>query len=131
MGYYTELSNNSTYAAKDTALANRLNGVNGHTVLGTLLVGNVQNIFSIGEQLAGRGKSKNSSYGPEPENDNSENTQEKIDNSRAFNKALTKFNKTPNKDTAKALEEALENCDTNTARDALKSCKKSLPTLFS
>lgn len=130
MGYYTEFSN-SSYAAKDTALTNRLNGVNGHTVLGTLLVGCAQNISSIGEQLAGKKGDGDSSYGPEPQADNVISVKEQANNRGVFNKAFGEFQKNPTRATAKALEDALMNCSTNTTREALKLCKQNYPNLFS
>ena len=45
MGYYTEISNNKEYAAKDVALYNRMNGVSGHTVAGVVLSQTLPSIF--------------------------------------------------------------------------------------
>lgn len=129
MGYYNDISN-SQYAAKDTALANRLNGVNGHTFLGAFLTGYVNNFLYIGQQLAGSGNSNDTVSGPAPETDTSA-TRTRITNQSTFNKALVAFNKNPNQANAKALQDAYRNCDNATAESALKTCKKNHPTLFS
>lgn len=129
MGYYNDISN-SQYAAKDTALANRLNGVNGHTFLGTFLVGNVNNFLYIGQQLAGNGKSNESVSGPAPEV-NTSASEERKNNAKNFRIALETFNKTPNKDNATALQNALKLCNNATNRAILDTCKKEHSGLFS
>ena len=60
MGYYTDISK-SEYAAKDTALYNRLNGVSGHTVAGVIATQLAPQLlqFTIGKILSGSDKTEN------------------------------------------------------------------------
>lgn len=125
MGYYTEISKSSTYSAQDTALYNRMNGVNGHSWLGATLAANTMNIFSMGVSIfGGQGTEKGDVTGPEPESDNN-NIVERNKNLSNFNQALSAFNKTPNKTTAEALKKAYE-VDPNDATFArcYKNCKE-------
>ena len=107
MGYYTEISN-SQYAAKDTALYNRLNGVNGHTFLGTFLVSNTTNIFGMAAQAIGNNWSeKGDVTGPETETDTVD-TDASSKNISNFTAAMKAFGKNPTKETAQALKKAYE-----------------------
>ena len=45
MGFYTEISNNKEYAAKDTALHNRMNGVSGHSAAGAIISQEAPGLF--------------------------------------------------------------------------------------
>ena len=99
MGYYTEISN-SQYAAKDTALYNRLNGVNGHTFLGTFLVSNTTNIFGMAAQAIGNNGSE--------KGDVTVDTDASSKNISNFTAAMKAFGKNPTKETAQALKKAYE-----------------------
>ncbi len=60
MGYYTEISNNKEYAAKDVALYNRMNGVSGHTVAGVVLSQTLPSIFmTLTTKIAERSQNEN------------------------------------------------------------------------
>lgn len=129
MGYYTYISN-SQYAAKDTALYNRLNGVSGHTFLGTFLVSNTTNIFGMAAQLIGGKDSNKDVTGPDIETENA-NFQEQSKKRTAFNAALKAFNKQPNNANAKALTDAYANLkDNKISSKAYNLCKKNHPNLF-
>ncbi len=106
MGYYTELSS-SQYAAKDTALYNRMNGVTNHSMLGAILSSNTMNIFSMATSFAGNPKPDGDVVGPDvnTENYDAAETQNKVGN---FSDAMHAFVQNKNKDTAKALKEAYE-----------------------
>lgn len=107
MGYYTEISN-SQYAAKDTALYNRLNGVNGHTFLGTFLVSNTTNIFGMAAQAIGNnGSEKGDVTGPETETDTVD-TDASSKNISNFTAAMKAFGKNPTKETAQALKKHMK-----------------------
>ena len=107
MGYYTDISN-SQYAAKDTALYNRLNGVSGHTFLGTFLVSNTTNIFGMAAQLiGGNGSSNGDVTGAEPETDTTD-TNASSKHISNFTAAMKAFGQNPTKETAQALKKAYE-----------------------
>lgn len=105
MGYYTEVSN-SQYAAKDTALYNRQNGVNSHSLIGTFLVSNTTNIFSMAAQVVGNnGAEKENATELEAETVDTDTSSKHISN---FTAAMKAFGKNPTKDNALALKKAYE-----------------------
>jgi len=129
MGYYTEISN-SQYAAKDTALQNRLNGVQGHTLLGVMLSSNATGIFGLATSFMGQGNnSGNDVTGPDIDSNYTAEAEAKKQHS--FNEARTAFNATPNQTTAKALQEAYDANPSSINEKALKLCKEKHPQYFS
>jgi len=102
MGYYTEISN-SQYAAKDTALQNRLNGVQGHTLLGVMLSSNATGIFGLVTSFAGN--SNSDVTGPDVEVDTTDINKSSA-NIATFTAAMKAFGKTPSKENAQALQNA-------------------------
>lgn len=105
MGYYRDISN-SQYAAKDTALYNRMNGVSGHTFLGAFLVSNTTNIFGMAAQIiGGNGSQKGDVTGSEPES-NTTNTNERSKHISDFTAAMKTFGENPTKENAQALKNA-------------------------
>lgn len=128
MGYYTDISN-SQYAAQDTALQNRLNGVNGHTVLGAVLSSNATGIFGLVTSFVEKSGKESDATGPDI--DPNYTAEAEAGKQRSFNEARTAFNATPNKTTAKALQEAYDANPSSTNETALKLCKEKYPTYFS
>lgn len=107
MGY---VENSQQKLFTDTALQNRLNGVQGHTMLGLLLAGNATNIVSgIGNILAGGDKSSNDVIGTAAVQDETDNFNETSGVKSKFNQAFNNFTKNPSQETAKVLKEIFEN----------------------
>lgn len=127
MGYYTEISN-SQYSAKDTALQNRLNGVNGHTILGATLASNATGIFGLITSFVGNSNSSNDATGPDV--DQNYTAGEEKEKQHTFNEARTAFIAKPSADTVKVLFEAYEKNPSNINLEALKLCAQKHPDLF-
>lgn len=107
MGY---VENSQQKLFTGTALQNRLNGVQGHTMLGVLLAGNATNIVSgIGNILAGGDKSSNDVIGTAAVQDETDNFNETSGVKSKFNQAFNNFTKKPNATTAQALKDIFEN----------------------
>ena len=113
MGYYTEISD-SQYSAKDTALQNRLNGVNGHTILGATLSSNVMGIFGMVTSFAGNNNDAGNDVIGKDVVTETFDTQASSHNVNKFTDAMLAFNKNQNEETAKALQDAY-NADPNNA----------------
>ena len=98
MGYYNDISN-SQYAAKDTALANRLNGVSNHNpwaVIGTNAGLQLVNYFS---DVSSKG---NANVPEEKADENwASNTTSSI---KEYNKLIRKFKSDPTKENWEKLE---------------------------
>ena len=108
MGLYKDYSQQKLFT--DTALQNRLNGVQGHTIFGVLLAGNATNIVSgIGNILAGGEKSSNDVIGTVAVQDETDNFNETSGVKSKFNQAFNNFTKKPSQETAKVLKEIFEN----------------------
>ena len=107
MGY---VENSQQKLFTGTALQNRLNGVQGHTMLGVLLAGNATNIVSgIGNILAGSDKSSNDVIGTAAVQDETDNFNETSGVKSKFNQAFNNFTKNPSQETAQALKDIFEN----------------------
>lgn len=107
MGY---VENSQQKLFTGTALQNRLNGVQGHTIFGVLLAGNATNIVSgIGNILAGGDKSSNDVIGTAAVQDETDNFNETSGVKSKFNQAFNNFTKKPSQETAKVLKEIFEN----------------------
>ncbi len=108
MGLYKDYSQQKLFTG--TALQNRLNGVQGHTMLGVLLAGNATNIVSgIGNILAGSDKSSNDVIGTAAVQDETDNFNKTSGVKSKFNQAFNNFTKKPNATTAQALKDIFEN----------------------
>lgn len=106
MGY---VENSQQKLFTGTALQNRLNGVQGDTMLGVLLAGNATNIVSgIGNILAGGDKSSNDVIGTAAVQDETDSFNEKSGVKSKFNKAFNNFTKKPNATTAQALKDIFD-----------------------
>lgn len=106
MGLYKDYSQQKLFT--DTALQNRLNGVQGHTMLGVLLAGNATNIADIGNILAGGEKSSNDVIGTAAVQDETDNFNETSGVKSKFNQAFNNFTKKPNATTAQALKDIFD-----------------------
>lgn len=107
MGLYKDYSQQKLFT--DTALQNRLNGVQGHTIFGVLLAGNATNIVSgIGNILAGGEKSSNDVIGTAAVQDETDNFNETSGIKSKFNQAFNNFTKKPNATTAQALKDIFD-----------------------
>ena len=108
MGLYKDYSQQKLFT--DTALQNRLNGVQGHKMFGVILAGNATNIVSgIGNILAGGDKSSNDVIGTAAVQDETDNFNETSGVKSKFNQAFNNFTKKPNATTAQALKDIFEN----------------------
>lgn len=100
---YVEYSQQKLFTG--TALQNRLNGVQGHTMLGVLLAGNATNIVTgIGDLLAGGDKSSNDIIGSANTQEETENITQDNNTMAEFRKALKAFEESKTKDNAKKLK---------------------------
>lgn len=119
MGLYSEYSKQGYF--KDTALQNRMNGVSNHSILGSFLVGNTTNIFSLATSIVEKsGESGNDITGPETTQAETERFNEQNKLQTSYNKAFSAFQKEPNKKTAEALKKAYESLPKDD--NAYKSC---------
>ncbi len=94
MGHYIDNSKNNLF--QDTALQNRLNGVSGHTMLGTFLVGNTTQLLSFGTSIFNSISNNNDSTGTvstQEETCDIENQNKILSD---YNKALKKYSNNPN-----------------------------------
>ena len=108
MGLYKDYSQQKLFT--DTALQNRLNGVQRHKMFGVILAGNATNIVSgIGNILAGGDKSSNDVIGTAAVQDETDNFNETSGVKSKFNQAFNNFTKKPNATTAQALKDIFEN----------------------
>ena len=102
MGY---VENSQQKLFTGTALQNRLNGVQGHTMLGVLLAGNATNIVSgIGNLLAGGDKSSNDIIGSANTQEETEDITQDNHTMADFRTAYDAFIKSPTPENAKKLK---------------------------
>lgn len=137
MGYLSDIHDSSS-AAKDVALYNRLNGkYNNHqTILGTFLATNSTSLFcTVAGWFSGDGSDNKDVTGPDAatEQDNFDKSSALVS---AFNKAHTAYNANPSVETANALKNAYDKLDENsktkrTISDGYKLCKGQHPDWFS
>lgn len=107
MGYYTDYSKSTKYAAKDTALYNRINGTSSHS-WGAVVSANTMNIFNMAASLFDKyGSNNNDVSGNEPE-ENSVSTDTRSKNISNFTAAMKAFGSNPTKENAQKLKEAYE-----------------------
>ena len=124
MGYYTEISN-SEYAAKDTALINRMQGNDSHSIVGAALATNAGNILNLGMSIFGKITAKSEA----PEETNPETVEEKKSNLTEFNDLRRKFLANPTKANAQALQEFYEdNSANNTIYKGYNNIRKDVET---
>lgn len=99
MGYYNDISN-SEYAAKDTALANRLNGVSGHNPWGVLALNAGMQLTNYFTNAASKG---DANVPEEKADDNwASNTTSYI---KEYNNLRIKFQKNPTEANWNKLEQ--------------------------
>lgn len=99
MGYYNDISN-SEYAAKDTALANRLNGVSGHNPWAVLGLNATMQLTNYFTNASSNG---NANVPEEKADDNwASNTTSSI---KQYNKLLTKFKSNSTQENWNKLEQ--------------------------
>lgn len=109
MGLYLDLSN-SDYSAKGIAQQNRLNGVTGHTALGSILANLGPSIFTgILETI--ENSSKSNTYNNTSSSEETEKTLEYGQQQKKYNNAYMKYKAEPNNANALALKKAFENVD--------------------
>ena len=106
MAYYTDISN-SSYSAKDTALYNRMNGVENHNPWGLFIAGNAGNILNTGISLFNNYNSNSDYIGEEPEIDLTD-TNTRSNNIANFTSAMKAFGANPSKENAAAFKKAYE-----------------------
>ncbi len=120
MGYYTEISN-SEYAAKDTALINRMQGNDSHSIVGAMLATNATNILGAGLTIFGKLTAKDTV----PEEENPDSTEERTSNTAKFNDLRREFKNHPSQETARELQEFYtENSSDNTIHNGYKILQK-------
>ena len=108
MGYYSDIRN-SQYAAKDTALINRMNGVSNHSAIGAMLATQapnaIMNILSGNSIFGNLTLKKNSASEEEAIQDiqKEQETNQQISDIKDFNKARSAFCANKTKANAKAL----------------------------
>ena len=104
---YVEYSQQKLFTG--TAQQNRLNGVQGHTMLGVLLAGNATNIVSgIGNMLAGNNKSSNDVIGSANTQEETEDITQDNNTMADFRTAYDAFIKSPTTENAKKLKNLYE-----------------------
>lgn len=106
MGLYKDYSQQKLFTG--TAQQNRLNGVQGHTML-AVLAGNATNIVSgIGNLLAGGDKSSNDIIGSDNTQEETEDITQDNHTMADFRTAYDAFIKSPTTDNAKKLKKLYE-----------------------
>ena len=121
MGLYKDYSQQKLFTG--TALQNRLNGVQGHTMLGVLLAGNADKLaFGIGNMLAGSdNKSSNDVIGSANTQEETEDITQDNHTMADFRTAYDAFIKSPTTDNAKKLKNLY---DDTKGKGAFKSYAK-------
>ena len=109
MGYYTEISKSTEYRAENTALYNRMNGVNGHTAAGVIATQLAPQLlqFTIGKILSGSGKADNEKETVSTEDKQREALQDQLKS------ALKEIGADDEKGISKAVEKAQSDHDKN------------------
>lgn len=119
MGFYREISN-SEHAAKDTALINRMQNNDNHSVAGVLLATNAGNILDAGLSIFGKLTARNEV----PAEENPQSVDDRKTSLSEFNDLRRNFLSNPTKANALALQDFyLENSSDSTIHNGYRYIK--------